>query len=115
MYAVMSMDFSRTFILAALLEWALMIYPVFIKFLRYLHLQIELCFFQEYVPMVSYIGFVQGRMRELNRNNIVPKCILGIELVRKKSIMYYQQHGIQPFLKIVVALPTMVASCRGKF
>lgn len=27
--------------------------------------------------------------------------------------MYYQQQDSQPFLKIVVALPTMVASCRG--
>ncbi|KAJ9536846.1 hypothetical protein OSB04_029579 [Centaurea solstitialis] len=56
---------------------------------------------------------LEARMREANRNNKVPKFILRIELVQKKSIMYYQQHGSQPFLKIVVALPTMVASCRG--
>ncbi|PWA70694.1 DNA polymerase delta catalytic subunit [Artemisia annua] len=56
---------------------------------------------------------LEGRMREDKRNNSVPKCILRVELVQKKSIMYYQQHSSQPFLKIVVALPTMVASCRG--
>ncbi|KAL4590455.1 hypothetical protein LXL04_003385 [Taraxacum kok-saghyz] len=56
---------------------------------------------------------LEGRMREVNRNNNVPKFIIRIELVQKKSIMYYQQHKSQPFLKIVVALPTMVASCRG--
>ncbi|XP_024962995.1 DNA polymerase delta catalytic subunit isoform X1 [Cynara cardunculus var. scolymus] len=56
---------------------------------------------------------LEGRMREVNRNNKVPKFILRIELVQKKSIMYYQQHSSQPFLKIIVALPTMVSSCRG--
>lgn len=54
-------------------------------------------------------------MREANKSNkfSVPKFILRVELVQRKSIMYYQQHTSQPFLKIVVALPTMVASCRG--
>ena len=52
-------------------------------------------------------------MREDKRNNSVPKSILRVELVQKKSIMYYQQHSSQPFLKIVVAMPTRVASCRG--
>lgn len=54
-------------------------------------------------------------MREANRNSNVPKFVRRIEMVQKKSIMYYQQQSLQPFLKIVVALPTMVASCRGKF
>lgn len=53
-------------------------------------------------------------MREMNRNNRVPKLVRRIEMVQKRSIMYYQQQGSHPFLKIVVALPTMVASCRGK-
>lgn len=56
---------------------------------------------------------LEGRMREANRNSNVPKFVRRIEMVQKKSIMYYQQQGSQPFLKIVVALPTMVASCRG--
>ena len=53
-------------------------------------------------------------MREANRNSKVPKFIRRIEMVQKRSIMYYQQQSSHPFLKIVVALPTMVASCRGK-
>lgn len=53
-------------------------------------------------------------MRESNRNNNVTRFIRRIELVQKKSIMCYQKDQSQPFLKIVVALPTMVASCRGK-
>ena len=53
-------------------------------------------------------------MKDMNRNNKVPKFVRRIELVQKGSIMYYQQQKSQPFLKIVVALPTMVASCRGK-
>lgn len=53
-------------------------------------------------------------MRESNRNSNVARFIKRVELVQKKSIMYYQKHSSQPFLKIVVALPTMVASCRGK-
>lgn len=53
-------------------------------------------------------------MKESNRNSNVQRFIKRIELVQKKNIMYYQQHPSQPFLKIVVALPTMVASCRGK-
>lgn len=52
-------------------------------------------------------------MRESNRNGKVSKCIRRIELVQRRSIMYYQQQKFQSFLKIVVALPTMVASCRG--
>lgn len=53
-------------------------------------------------------------MRESNRNSNVSRFIRRVELVQKKSIMYYQQHQSQPFLKIVVGLPTMVASCSGK-
>ncbi|CAJ1974806.1 unnamed protein product [Sphenostylis stenocarpa] len=56
---------------------------------------------------------LEGRMREANRNNNVGKFVRRIEMVQKRSIMHYQQSDSQPFLKIVVALPTMVASCRG--
>lgn len=121
----MFMDLNHTSILAALLEWALMTYPAFINFLRYLHLLIKFYFFYFFPCTLMYMylvirqqinvfNFVQGRMREVNRSNNVPKFIHRIELVQKKSIMYYQQHSSQPFLKIVVTLPTMVASCRGK-
>ncbi|KAL9158743.1 hypothetical protein ABFS82_08G088800 [Erythranthe guttata] len=56
---------------------------------------------------------LEGKMSESNRNTRVPKFIRRIELVQKRSIMHYQQQNSHPFLKIVVALPTMVASCRG--
>ncbi|OMP04435.1 DNA-directed DNA polymerase, family B, pol2 [Corchorus olitorius] len=56
---------------------------------------------------------LEGRMKETNRNSKVPKLVRRIELVQKRSIMYYQKQESQPFLKIVVALPTMVASCRS--
>ncbi|XP_043698298.1 DNA polymerase delta catalytic subunit [Telopea speciosissima] len=56
---------------------------------------------------------LEVRMREANRNSKVPRCVLRIEMVQKRSIMYYQQQQSHPFLKIVVALPTMVTSCRG--
>lgn len=56
---------------------------------------------------------LEGRMKEMNRNSQVPKFVRRIEMVQKRSIMYYQQQPSHPFLKIVVALPTMVASCRG--
>ncbi|KAD5961963.1 hypothetical protein E3N88_13436 [Mikania micrantha] len=58
---------------------------------------------------------LEGRMREANKNKkiSVPKFILRVELVQKRSIMCYQQHSSQPFLKIVVALPSMVANCIG--
>ncbi|KAK7334608.1 hypothetical protein VNO80_26368 [Phaseolus coccineus] len=56
---------------------------------------------------------LEGRMRQANRNSNVGKFIRRIEMVERRSIMYYQQSDSQPFLKIVVALPTMVASCRG--
>lgn len=54
-------------------------------------------------------------MKDLNKNSKVTKFIQRIELVHKRDIMFYQRRESQPFLKIVVALPTMVASCRGKF
>jgi DNA polymerase delta subunit 1 len=56
---------------------------------------------------------LEGRMRESNKNAKVPKFVKRIEMVQKRSIMYYQQQKSQTFLKITVALPTMVASCRG--
>uniref|UniRef100_A0A1J3F193 DNA polymerase n=2 Tax=Noccaea caerulescens TaxID=107243 RepID=A0A1J3F193_NOCCA len=56
---------------------------------------------------------LEGRMRESNKNANVPKFVRHIEMVQKRSIMYYQQQKSQAFLKITVALPTMVASCRG--
>lgn len=56
---------------------------------------------------------LEGRMREVNRNSRVPKFVRHIEMVQKRSIMYYQLQSSHPFLKIVVALPTMVTSCRG--
>ncbi|KAG5035881.1 hypothetical protein JHK87_010791 [Glycine soja] len=56
---------------------------------------------------------LEGRMREANRNSNVGKFVRRIEMVQRRSIMHYQQSNSQPFLKIVVALPTMVASCRG--
>ncbi|XP_070670080.1 DNA polymerase delta catalytic subunit-like isoform X2 [Malus domestica] len=54
----------------------------------------------------------QGRMGEVNRNSRVPKFTCRVEMMQKRSIMYYQQQDSEPFLTIVVALPTMVASCR---
>ncbi|KAI5672299.1 hypothetical protein M9H77_12663 [Catharanthus roseus] len=56
---------------------------------------------------------LEARMREVNKSSKVPKYVRRVELVQKRSIMYYQQEISQPFLKIVVALPTMVTSCRG--
>lgn len=56
---------------------------------------------------------LEGRMRDANRNSKVPKYVRRIEMVQKRSIMYYQQQTSHPFLKIVVALPTMVTTCRG--
>ncbi|XP_071914321.1 DNA polymerase delta catalytic subunit-like isoform X1 [Coffea arabica] len=56
---------------------------------------------------------LEGRMRDVNRNSNVPYFVRRVELVQRRSIMYYQQQNSQPFLKIVVALPTMVTSCRG--
>lgn len=64
--------------------------------------------------LVCVFGMLQGRMKESNRNSKVPKFVRRIEMVQRRSIMYYQQQNSHPFLKIVVALPTMVASCRGK-
>lgn len=52
-------------------------------------------------------------MRETNRNSNVPRFVKRVEIVKKKSIMYYQPQPCHSFLKIVVSLPTMVAGCRG--
>ncbi|XP_057550361.1 DNA polymerase delta catalytic subunit isoform X1 [Amaranthus tricolor] len=56
---------------------------------------------------------LEGRMSEANKNTKVPQFVRRIEMVQKRSIMYYQQQSSHPFLKIVVALPSMVATCRG--
>nr|CAD1836873.1 unnamed protein product [Ananas comosus var. bracteatus] len=60
------------------------------------------------------IASFHKNLEESNRSSNVPRFVKRVELVQKKSIMYYQSQQSQPFLKIVVALPTMVASCRGK-
>lgn len=52
-------------------------------------------------------------MREANRNSKSQNFITKIEVVQKRSVMYYQVQKSRSFLKIVVALPTMVAGCRG--
>lgn len=53
-------------------------------------------------------------MREANGNSNVPKFVHRVDMVLDKSIMYSQEQGPQPFLRIVVALPTMVADCFRK-
>ena len=57
---------------------------------------------------------LEGRKREENRNSKVTKFIMKIEMVQKRSIMYYQEQKFRTFLKIVVVLPTMVDSCRDR-
>ncbi|XP_024367195.1 DNA polymerase delta catalytic subunit isoform X2 [Physcomitrium patens] len=56
---------------------------------------------------------LETRMREANRNSKTQNFITKIEIVQKRSVMYYQVQKARSFLKIVVALPTMVAGCRG--
>ncbi|KAF8730938.1 hypothetical protein HU200_016812 [Digitaria exilis] len=56
---------------------------------------------------------LEARMKESNRSSNVPRLVKRVELVQKQTIMHYQTQQSQSFLKIVVALPTMVASCRG--
>ena len=40
------------------------------------------------------------------------ECVLGVDLVRRTSIMHYSFKQASDFLRIVVALPSMVATCR---
>ncbi|KAI4310823.1 hypothetical protein MLD38_035775 [Melastoma candidum] len=56
---------------------------------------------------------LEDKMRESSRSVKVPEYVRRIELVQKRSIMYYQQQTSHPFLKIVVSLPSMVPTCRG--
>uniref|UniRef100_R7WF67 DNA polymerase n=1 Tax=Aegilops tauschii TaxID=37682 RepID=R7WF67_AEGTA len=56
---------------------------------------------------------LEARMKESNRNSSVQRFVKSVELLQKQTIMHYQPNKSQSFLKIVVALPTMVASCRG--
>ncbi|EFH67632.1 predicted protein, partial [Arabidopsis lyrata subsp. lyrata] len=54
---------------------------------------------------------IEERMRKSNRSSKVSKFVHHIELVQKKSIMYYQQQKSENFLKIVIALPSMESTC----
>lgn len=60
-------------------------------------------------------NLLQARMKESNRNSSVQRFVKSVELLQKQTIMHYQPNKSQSFLKIVVALPTMVASCRGEW
>ena len=66
-----------------------------------------------YLAKLMVVLIFQNKMRDSCRNSNVPKFVRRIELVQRRSIMYYQQESSHPFLKIVVALPTMVTTCRG--
>jgi DNA polymerase delta subunit 1 len=54
-------------------------------------------------------------MREANSNSKSRSqlFITKIEIVQKRSLMYFQVQKARSFLKIFVGLPTMVAGCRG--
>ncbi|XP_024377944.1 DNA polymerase delta catalytic subunit isoform X2 [Physcomitrium patens] len=56
---------------------------------------------------------LETRMREANRNSKSQTFVTKIEVVQKRSVMYYQVQKARSFLKIFVGLPTMVAGCRG--
>lgn len=43
-----------------------------------------------------------------------PPNITDVVLVRKQTVMHYQEETEAPFLKIVMALPMLVAACRGQ-
>ena len=124
-FAAMFMDLNHISTSAALQEWVLMIYPVSVKFLRYfvvyflnkifpymIDIFAKHCCINSHACCIWWL--FQGRMKEVNRNSKVLHLVRRVEMVHRRSIMYYQQLGSQPFLKLVVALPTMVTSCRGK-
>ena len=50
---------------------------------------------------------LSGRDRSGN-----PRQVLRVELTRKQTMMYYQPQKSRLFIKIVLALPTLVAPCR---
>lgn len=77
---------------------------------------IVLVYFQDqcsYSFCFMCICLFQERMRKSNRSSKVSKFVHHIELVQKKSIMYYQQQKSENFLKIVIALPSMESTCLG--
>lgn len=49
--------------------------------------------------------------RDKSRN---PRQCLRVELARKQTMMYYQPQPSRLFLKIVLAVPTLVAGCRSE-
>ena len=44
-----------------------------------------------------------------------PPNIMDVSLVRKQTVMHYQEEREAAFLKIVMAQPMLVASCRGVY
>jgi DNA polymerase delta subunit 1 len=42
-----------------------------------------------------------------------PRQCLAVQIENKQSIMYYQSAKARPFLKITMALPTLIAPCRS--
>ncbi|KAL3688153.1 hypothetical protein R1sor_014462 [Riccia sorocarpa] len=56
---------------------------------------------------------LENRMRESGKNNKAHICVTDIKMVQKRSVMYYQKQKSRNFFQIFVALPTMVATCRG--
>jgi len=42
----------------------------------------------------------------------VAEAVLAAELVMKENLVGWREGGRQPFLRVVVALPTLLAGCR---
>jgi DNA polymerase delta subunit 1 len=41
-----------------------------------------------------------------------PEPVLATELVMKENLVEWREGGRQPFLRVVVALPSLLSSCR---
>jgi hypothetical protein len=57
--------------------------------------------------------FVDGQALLVGRSkNCNPRQCLRVELARKQTMMYYQPQRDRLFLRVVLALPTIVTACK---
>jgi DNA polymerase delta subunit 1 len=66
-------------------------------------------FGQEHIG--AFTQTLNARLGNMSKDNLIsPVC--GIGLVKRQSIMHYNFNKMAPFLRVVVALPGLVATCR---
>jgi len=58
-------------------------------------------------------GSLETQLGQAGVRDKVTPFVLNVEIVQRSSLMYYQESGLKPFFKVVVAIPSLVSMSRN--